>query len=180
MFLYHYYDQEIGPFVNLSDLSIDDANAILNTIRIKKPQTQSAQRDSEYMVRRHLYEEMLRNEFVKKGGRLERPSPHYMVVEHCPWLCTWFENSAYIKIPVEEFDLKTVSFTYGDSHPTFSLWPREDDWKEYRRQLYTYEQILEIIQKYGLPQDWNADGTSGLERYVEAQIWSDETIGNYR
>ena len=43
-----------------------------------------------------------------------------MTIEHSPWLSTWFENSAFIKIPIEEFDIKTLSFTYGDSMPTFS------------------------------------------------------------
>ena len=37
-----------------------------------------------------------------------------------PWLSTWFENSGFLKIPIEEFHLRKVSFTYGDSHPTFS------------------------------------------------------------
>lgn len=63
---------------------------------------------------------------------LLRNLPHYMVIEHNPWLSTWFDHSSFIKIPIEEFDLKTISFTYGDSHPTFSPWPRDDDWKEYR------------------------------------------------
>lgn len=73
-----------------------------------------------------------------------------MVVEHSQWLSTWFENCAYIKIPIEAFDLRIVSFTYGDSHPTFSPRPRADNWKEYRRQLYTYEEIGKVIEKYGL------------------------------
>lgn len=76
--------------------------------------------------------------------------------------------------------LRTVSFTYGDSHPTFSPWPRDDDWKEYRRQLYTYDEIPEVIDKYGLPQDWNDDGKFGPERYIEAHIWGDEVIDRYR
>jgi len=180
MFLYHYFDKTIGPFVNLSDVSIDEVNAILNTIKITKPNVQSAQRDAEYMERRYFYEEILREEFIRKGGFLKRKSPHYMVVEHSPWLSTWFENSTFIKIPIKEFDLKTVSFTYGDSHPTFSPWPRADDGKEYRNKLYTYDEILEIIKKYGLPQDWNNDGKYGPERYIEAHIWSDETIDKYR
>lgn len=46
-----------------------------------------------------------------------------------------------------------ISFTYGDSHPTFS--DRVNDGKEYRKKLYTYDEILEVIEKYGLPQDWN-------------------------
>ena len=100
-----------------------------------------------------------------------------MVVEHSPWLSTWFENSAYIKIPIEAFDLKTVSFTYGDSHPTFS--PRVNDGKEYRKKLYTYDEILKIIDKYGLPQAWNNDGRFDPERYIEAHIWSDDVIKQY-
>lgn len=180
MLLYHYFDKTIGPFVNLSDIPIDNAKAVLDRIRKEKPNVQSAQRDREYMERRHYYEEILRSEFKKKGGIIKREVPHYMVVEHSPWLSTWFQNSAFIKIPIEEFDLRTISFTYGDSHPTFSLWPREDDWKEYRRQLYSYDEIIKMIEKYGLPQEWNNDGKYGPERYVEAHIWSDETIDKYR
>ena len=180
MFLYHYFDKKTGPFMNISELSMEQSNNILNRIKEEKPTTQSAQRDSEYMFRRHMYEDIIRKEFLKKGGIVNRNVPHYMVVEHSPWLSTWFEDSAYIKIPIDEFDLKTVSFTYGDSHPTFSPWPRDDDWKEYRRKLYTYDEILVIMKKYGLPQDWNNDGKFGPERYIEAHIWSDETINKYR
>lgn len=179
MFLYHYYDEELGPFMNLSELSNHEAAQILSHIKKTKPTAQSAQRDSEYMFRRRMYEDIIKKEFLKKGGNVKRAVPHYMVVEYCPWLSSWFENSAFIRIPIEEFDVKTISFTYGDSHPTFSPWPRDDDWKEYRRQLYTYDEILKLIEKYGLPQDWNSEGKYGPERYIEAHIWSDETIGRY-
>lgn len=177
MYLYHYYDNSIGPFKNLSDLSLEEANQVLRNIATRKPTVQCAKRQPEYMQARLYYENILRTEFRKKGGLIQREVPHYMVVEHSPWLSTWFENSTYIKIPIEEFDLRTVSFTYGDSHPTFS--DRVNDGKEYRKKLYTYEEIIEIIQKYGLPQEWNDDGKYGPERYVEAHIWSDETIGKY-
>ena len=180
MYLYHYYEKTIGPFRNLSDVPREEAEAILKEIAAQKPNVQSAQRDPEYMFRRHMYEDIIKKEFIKKGGIVKRNAPHYMVVEHSPWLSTWHENSAFIKIPIEEFDLRTVSFTYGDSFPTFSPWPRDDDWKEYRRKLYTYDEILEVIAKYGLPQDWNDDGRFGPERYVEAHIWSDDVIGKYQ
>lgn len=99
-----------------------------------------------------------------------------MTVEHSPWLSSWFEQSAFIKIDINEFDKNTISFTYGDSHPTFS--PKVNDGKEYRKNLYTYNEILGIIAKYGLPQDWNNDGKYGPERYIEAHIWSDDVIKN--
>ena len=177
MFLYHYYDKTIGPFRNLSDLSIEEANKVLQKIAISKPKAQCAKRNADYMQARAYYENILRTEFQKKGGFICRQVPHYMVVEYSPWLSTWYENSSYIKIPIEEFDLRTISFTYGDSHPTFS--DRVNDGKEYRKKLYTYDEILEVIEKYGLPQDWNDDGKYGPERYIEAHIWSDDVIGKY-
>ena len=177
LYLYHYYDKTIGPFKNLSDISIEEANEVLCKIKATKPDVQCAKRQADYMQARLYYENILRNEFIKKGGIITRQSPHYMVIEHSPWLSTWYDNSAFIKIPIEEFDLRTVSFTYGDSHPTFS--DRVNDGKEYRKKLYTYDEIIEIISKYGLPQDWNDDGKYGPERYIEAHIWSDEVVGKY-
>ena len=75
MLLYHYYDKIIGHFKNLSDLTIEQANRVLQEIAITKPNVQCAKR----------------------------------------------------------FDLRTISFTYGDSHPTFS--DRINDEKEYRKRL---------------------------------------------
>lgn len=177
MFLYHYYDRKVGPFHNLSDLSVDAAVELLDTIRKEKPDTMCAKRQTSYIQDRLYYEKILREEFIKKGGHVMRKAPYYMVVEHSPWLSSWYDNMAYIKIPIEEFDVNTLSFTYGDSHPTFSS--RINDGKEYRKKLYTYEEILAIIEEYGLPQEWNDDGKFGPERYVKVHIWSDDTIKNY-
>ena len=158
-------------------MTAEEANKVLKEIATTKPNVQCAKRSADYMQARAYYENILRSEFQKKGGLIRRRVPHYMVVEHSPWLSTWYENSSYIKIPIEEFDLRTISFTYGDSHPTFS--DRVNDGKEYRKKLYTYDEILEVIEKYGLPQAWNDDGRYGPERYIEAHVWSDEVIGRY-
>ena len=177
MYLYHYYDASIGPFKNLSDLSEDDAKNLLNSIKKERPNCQCAKRQDSYVKDRIHFENILREEFLKKNGKIMRHVPHYMVVEHSPWLSTWYENSSYIRIPIKEIDTSTLSFTYGDSHPTFS--PRVNDSKEYRRKLYTYDEILKVIEKYGLPQEWNDDGKYGPERYIEVHVWSDETIKKY-
>ena len=39
-----------------------------------------------------------------------------------------------------------------------------------------YDEIIGVIKKYGLPQNWNPDGKYGPERYVEAHVWSDRGI----
>ncbi len=52
--------------------------------------------------------------------------------------------------------------------PPFSL--GVTDGQKYRRTVYTLAEIPGIIEKYGLPQDWNNDGAFGPERYIEVQI----------
>ncbi len=37
MLLYHYYEQAIGPFKSISDLSDSEAENILQQIRLEKP-----------------------------------------------------------------------------------------------------------------------------------------------
>ncbi len=49
--------------------------------------------------------------------------------------------------------------------PTFS--PRVNDGREFRHRLYTYPELLDIIDRYGLPQDWNADGEQGSGRFIQ-------------
>lgn len=178
MYLYHYYDRSRKPFLNLSDLPRDKAVELLEEIKRINPNSMAAGRSPKYVDLRLHYEEIMREKFSELGGTIKRTAPHYMVVGECEWLSTWFEKSSFVKIHISEFDLRTVSFTYGDSHPTFS--PRVDDGLEYRKRLYDYKGILEMIEKYGLPQRNNPDGKNGNVRYIEAQIWSDETIDKYR
>ena len=177
MFLYHYYDKRSGPFRSVTAVPLAEGIDVLRRISLERPESMCAKRNPDYIEKRLRCEALLREEFLKKGGIVEIDSPYYMVVEHSPWLSTWYEQGDFIKIPIEEFDVRKISFTYGDSMPTFS--PLVNDGKEYRKTVYTYDEILQIIDKYGLPQDWNDDGAHGPERYIEAHVWTDEPIGRY-
>lgn len=174
MYLYHYYDKRTGPFRSLTALEPEKARSVLEKVKRDFPGSMCALRDEEYVQRRRNCEETVRKAFAEKGGVVELDTPYYMVVESSPWLSTWYEQGTYLKIPAEKFDLRTVSFTYGDSMPTFS--ERCADGREYRRQVYFYDEIVKLIEKYGLPQEWNDDGRHGPERYIEVQIWSDKVI----
>ena len=176
MFLYHYYEKKTGPFVSLSSLPLEEAQKIQKQLSIEN-QTFAAQRYEKYLERRQYLEQLIRSMFIEKGGKPIRQTPHYMVIGECPWLATWHKESEHIKIPVNEFDMNTVSFTYGDTFPTFS--PSVTDDLEYRRKVYTYNEILVIIDKYGMPQDlWN-EPVFAQPSYVEAQVWSDMPIKHY-
>ncbi len=172
MYLYHYYDKRTGPCKRMTVLSDDESKALLDKIRNERPDSMCAKRDDSYIDKRKSCEAKLKDAFIAKGGLVEIDSPYYFVVEHSPWLYSWYEQPDYIKIPVGEIDLRYVSFTYGDSMPTFAV----QDGKEYRRQVYTYDEILKLIDKYGLPQNWNDDGAHGPERYIEVHIWKKDLM----
>lgn len=175
-YLYHYFERKVGPFVSLSDLSIEEAQQIQNRLKIEN-KCFAAQRNERYLARRQYLEQLVRTMFIEKGGKPIRNTPHYMVMGKCPWLATWFEDSDYIKIPISEFDMQTLSFTYGDTFPTFS--PHVTDDLEYRRKVYTCSQILNIIEKYGIPQEtWN-EPVYAQPCYVEVQVWNDDPINRY-
>lgn len=84
MHLYHFYDQSIGPFVNLSDMPIDEAKKVLEEAKKNKPSIQCVKRQLTYMEDRLYYEELLRTKFIEQGGIIKRRVPHYMVVEYSP------------------------------------------------------------------------------------------------
>ncbi len=69
-----------------------------------------------------------------------------------------------------------ISFTYGDSFPTFS--DRMQDRREYRRRIYTLPEILHLIELYGLPQEIWPQEPHFFDQpaYVEAQLWSDDPL----
>ena len=171
MYLYHYFEKSKGPLLSLSALPIEEAVGIQNRI-VSENKTFAAQRNERYLPRRKELERLVYTLFVEKGGKPEKETPHYFVIGECPWLATWYEQADYIRIPINEFNLQTVSFTYGDTFPTFS--PNVTDGMEYRNTVYTYDEIMKIIEKYGLPQDKWDKPIFAQPCYVEAQVWSDE------
>jgi hypothetical protein len=171
LYLYHYFDIFNGPFKNLSELNVVDAKIIQDNISKNKIGF-AAQRNDNYIERRFELENMAYNIFISKGGKPKSKFPHYFVVEECNWLESWYENSNYIKINIENINKAEISFTYGDLFPTFS--EKVKDNKEYRKNVYTYDGIIKLINKYGLPQEWNSDGEYGPERYIEAHLWNNK------
>ncbi|MGG1556075.1 hypothetical protein [Paenibacillus ferrarius] len=170
-FLYHYFDDSLGPFRNLSDLEPEEAERVLDEIRVQQKGFAS-KRSLDYLTIRRSLEKRARELFMQKGGKPIRIHPQYMTVGECPWLLEWFEKGKALRIPITAFDSLTLSFTYGDLFPTM----RYQDGKKYRGQVYTLNEIGQIINEFGLPQEWNSQGKDGPERYIEVQIWDDKPL----
>ena len=173
-FLAHYYEAAIGPFVNLSDLPVEEAEIILEQIR-REGQIFASRRAQDYLAIRRELEERVRHLFEQKGGRPLRQRPHYMVLGACAWLRQWYVEGREVSAPLAAFDPAIVSFTYGDTFPAM----RYLDGKPYRQQVYTVQELPELVRLYGLPQEWNADGKAGPDRYIEAQVWDDAPLSHF-
>ena len=173
-FLSHYYENAAGPFSNLSMLPLEQAEQILEEIR-RNGNRFASQRSSDYLKKRLELEIKIRQLFDEKGGKPKLTRPHYMILGTCPWLKEWYVDGQELQIKLASIPKECVSFTYGDSFPAMNY----NDGKPYRRRVYTLSELREIVQRYGLPQDWNPDGKGGPERYIEAQVWDEAPLKEY-
>ena len=187
MFLYHYFDKNRGPFLSVTEMPYDSARNLLEENKRKDPK--SVNPNIEWFLKtRYEMENKIREMFVDIGGKPIRNAPFYMTLGEHPQLMTWFNNPDCIKIPVDEFDSKTVSYTYGDSFPVFN--PSLNDGREFWEKVYMYEDIIKLIDTYGYPPYIEYDMGKWIFppgkpinqhlKYIEAHIWSDDTVKKYQ
>ena len=183
MYLYHYFENENGPFLNLSDLNDDEAIQVQIDLSAKSKiyakRYSKRYANGQYIFDRRIVEKRAYSMFIRKGGKPQRQVPYYGILSENELEegYEWFVDCGVIKIPIDEFDKSTLSFTYGDSFPTFKPWGEEEP--EYN--LYTYDEILSLIEKQGLPPIRTENMSFWTDpTYIEAQVWSDETINKYR
>ena len=98
-----------------------------------------------------------------------------MILGSCTWGVSWYLDGRELRIPLVDFSIENVSFTYGDSFPAM----RYRDGKPYRGQVYTLEELPGLVLQFELPQNWNPEGLKGPECYIEAQIWDDAPLKDY-
>ena len=189
MHLYHYFNKARPPFLTLTSLPFDEAFKVLTS------QKDSAEfRDlppnffNNFLQKRYGADKVLRDKFISIGGKPIRSSPVYFTLGDNDGMKTWYDNLDWLKIPVNEFDLDTVSFTYGDSFAVFN--PDLNTGEEYWGNIYKYDGILKVIDKYGYPEDPEYDMKNRIFpkekpinhylKYIEAHVWSDEVLDKYR
>lgn len=158
-------------FSNLTQLEFESDNEYLEFIKENNLAVKSY--NENYLRCRFNTEKSLYDQFVKKGGNPQIKHPYYFTLGKCD---EWFycRKGAFgcVEFFLEEFDPSVISFTYGDSVPTFM--PKFQDGKEYRSKIYTFNEIKQMIDKYGMPNEWNTFEQFGPENYIEVQIWSNE------
>lgn len=164
LYAYRYYEREYGPLSTMSKLSVDEV-------------IESGYRGFSEQEIRELYTYRMEKEslmyylFKKKGGIAKLNYPYYFAVfsedQHNHPLEFRHGDSKCVRIPLTEFDPKTLSFTYGTSYYAFT----RKDGHPTKRKLYMLSEIEDIINTYGIVP---YDGDSPL--CVEMQVWDDKVL----
>jgi len=187
-YLYHYYEKSCEPFRTITALPFEEALVVYTAWRADNPNSGKTTPEW-YLNRRYDMEKIVRDKFISIGGKPVRTAPVYFTLGANKGMETWYNNPSYVKIPINEFDLDTVSFTYGDMFPVFraSLNTGEEYWGE----VFNYDGILKLINKYGFPEDpeYNMkkryfpfpEGKNiGMYlKFIEAQVWCDTALEKY-
>jgi hypothetical protein len=180
-YLYHYYEQDSGPFRNITTEGFDKAKQIQKSITAgwnsKRPDT--------YIDLRFALERRLKAQFLEKGGKPTRDDPFYFTLGPCEWVTSWYLKPAVIKIPLAEFDPNHLSFTYPDSMVSYQFHD-EPKLKIYRKacngRLFLLEEMEALVQTYGLPSHETSKTEEHLkyDKYIEAQVWDASVVASYK
>jgi hypothetical protein len=141
-----------------------------------------------FLNQRYGRDKTLREKFISIGGKPVHTAPVYFTLGANKGMKTWFDEPDWIRIPVADFDLDTVSFTYGDLFAVFNT--ELNTGEEWWGKIYKYNEIIEVVDKYGFPDDppYNMKNRifpkdkhiNHCLKFVEAHIWSDDVLDKYR
>ncbi len=177
-FITHYCLPDRQPFLTLSDLTIDEEEAVFEKIRDRHKHDSGYRRryGADYLSKRQKIESKLRYLFIDRGGKPVRKHPFYFVLGQS----TWFENlnkdHLSLQVEIDRLSPETTSFTFPDSYVSLS---RCD--QPYHGQVFLLHELEHVVSRYGLPEDkiplsyqryWEGD----FEKYIEFQIWEDDIV----
>ena len=152
------FDKYNDPFQTITAQSWDD---LCNYYIEKTGSENEGIRDARI---RQTIEKVIYDSFVRKGGLPNTTYAFYYAICDAPidYIVKNFTNPAYLMIPLSDFNEKTVSFTYGNAAVAFY----RKDKHPTKRKVYTLNEIIEIINQYGLNIEYE-----DRKSFIEMQLW---------
>ncbi len=137
---------------------------------------------------RRKVEKWLHEEFIKSGGEPKTEHPCYFTLGKSSFLKN-FESfdgkSIELKIPLNDFSSKHISFTYPDSF--FSEWLNQNQDhplfnKDLNGRVFTLDVLPDLLRQNAFPTDQFIDTPNyEYQFYIEAQVWnSDDLFKKYK
>jgi hypothetical protein len=189
-YLLHFYRSGTEPFRSLSALPDGEAMRIMQDLYVEGSVFWERFEDpNQYLQTRRQIEQWLHQEFITKGGAPQESYPIYMMLGRSKWLLTapdaaTLATTAEIQVPVSLFQECDISFTYPDSMVSFmAANQKESEYylPDYHGKLFKLSEILSIVEENGLPgENWGTNLPSHLANYIEAQVWNQKPILEYK
>ncbi len=186
LYLYRYYKNGMNPFKSTSELADDEIPFFMKR---HFPSHRWFHANPEQRIKnRRKVEKWLHQEFVKSGGLPETEYPCYFTLGASSFLKN-FESfdgeSIELKIPLGEFNSKSISFTYPDSffsewlncnqdHPLFN--------KKLNGRVFILDELFDLLSQDAFPIDQSIDTPNyEYQFYLEAQVWNyGELLNKYK
>lgn len=181
-YLTHYYLPGRSPFLSISYLQGEELDKVIEELKemVKCGQFRRGFADW-YIEERKNTEEFLRAEFSRKGGKPELMFPHYFVLGSSDSMQhNMAPGTKEIRIDLNEIPKEYLSFTYPDSVASRIMCKRNGERKPFHGQVFTLEEIIDVVSKYGFPKD-TVEEVDGIKFpvFIEAQLWSSEPIRDF-
>ena len=186
-YITHYYQEGSDILKNVCSAPDMVAEGLLS---ILKESGQRAWLHPGYLEERRRVEAWLYREFVKKGKHPHLKHPLYFVLGEND---DFFQRDGFfsatnpikLQLPLALFSSDMISFTYPDSMPSLAIaTDTTGRAHSYRKpihgQVFTWEEIGEIVNEYGIPGDrWKTEEHWRYDRFIEAQVWDDRPIWQF-
>lgn len=180
-YLTHYYLPERGPFLSISYLEGEELEKVIRELKQMCEAGQFRRGIADwYIEERKSTEEFLKEEFRKKGGKIEIDFPHYFVLGSSRMQKSMAPGTEEVRINLSEVPKEFLSFTYPDSIASRVLCKDDRNRRPFHGQVFTLDEILDIIDSYGFPED-KVEEVDGIRfpLFIEAQLWSTAPIKDY-
>jgi hypothetical protein len=189
-YLIHFYKKDTEPFRSLSALPDKEALQIMRDLYVEGAVFWERFKDpDQYLQMRRQIERWLHQEFIAKGGAPQQFYPIYMILGRSKWMLTAVDpathaTTAEIQVPLSLFQECDISFTYPDSMVSLLVANQKESeyyLPDYHGKLFTLSEILSIVESNGLPGwKWGTNLPGFLANYIEAQVWNQKPLLDYR
>ena len=171
----HNYDPKRPFLSSLCDLPTIGAERVLQSIRESGKRTIKA----DYLSRRLDTETWLIGEKQRLLGPTQRARPVYFFLGDFADGKDLSRPSSIV-MPLRLIPDEVLTFTYPDSMASYGIATREShrfDRQPYHGQVYTKDQIEDVVRAHGLPRrEGNMDSSRPYDRFIEVQIWDERPV----
>jgi hypothetical protein len=179
----HHDDPRRGLCQNLCNGPGADAEGILAEQRASlRASGQPGRLKENYLERRTRVEAWLLAGRTRQLGKPAREHPIDFVLGHMADGRDPIRPRS-LQVPLAAFARDMVTFTYPDSMTSFEIAAQAPDGAQRRDdhgQIFTLDEIREVVAAHGLPDARGPIGASGTpDRFIEVQVWDERPIRRF-